>query len=432
MMPKPSFRPYAPVLSRILVALAVSWVTAVHAAAAPDVELAIEVPGEELSITRFPAGGNRLIVWVAPGYGSHERARAIAQAFADGGIEVWHVDLADSLFLPKSTTTMRSLDGRYVAALIEEAHARTGKAITLFSRSYGSLPVLRGARLWQLVQRENAGEDPYLTGAILFSPELYSEIPALGLPPVFDPIADATNIPLVIFQGGGRNNRWQLGELVERLSAGGAQVYTEILPGVTGIFYEGDTAPATLEAWRTIAPKLIRVTSLLEKTPTPLAARELAPGEPPAGTGLDTKLAVYKGDPDPQPLDLPGYEGGPSRITDFRGKVTVVNFWATWCPPCIEEIPSLNRLRQRMQGKAFDLISVDYAEDRRRVAEFLQKVDVHFPVLLDADGSVSAKWGALVFPSTFVIGPDGKIVYGVNGAIQWDSDEVVAMLEALL
>ena len=236
----------------------------------------------------------------------------------------------------------------------------------------------------------------------------------------------------MIFQGGGRNNRWQLGALVERLSAGGAQVYTEILPGVTGIFYEGDTAPATLEAWGTIAPKLIGITALLEKTPTPLAARELAPSESPAGTGLDTKLAVYKGDPNPQPLDLPDYEGGRSHITDFRGKVTVVNFWATWCPPCIEEIPSLNRLRQRMQGKAFDLISVDYAEDRRQVAEFLQKVDVHFPVLLDADGSVSAKWGALVFPSTFVIGPDGKIVYGVNGAIQWDSDEVVETLEDLL
>jgi len=430
-MAQSSFRPCVLAVPWIFVTL-VLWATAVHSAAPPTNVWSVEVLGEEMSVTHFPAEGNRLVVWVAPGYGSHERAWSIAEAFAEAGIEVWHVDLADSLFLPKSTSTMRSLDGRHVAALIEEAHARSGKIVTLFSRSYGSLPVLRGARLWQLGQRAVGAEDPYLTGAILFSPELYSEIPALGLPPVFDPIVDATNIPLAVFQGGSRNNRWQLGELVDRLGAGGAPVYTEILPGVTGIFYEGDTAPATLDTWRTIAPKLIRVTTLLEKTPTPLAALELARSNPPVRTGLDTELALYKGNPDPHPLDLPDLKGGHARITDFRGKVTIVNFWATWCPPCVEEIPSLNRLRQRMQGKAFDLISVDYAEDRQQVVEFLKEVDVHFPVLLDADGAVSAKWGALVFPSTFVVGPDGKIVYGVNGAIQWDSDEVVAMLESLL
>lgn len=430
-MAKFSFCPSALAVPWLFVAL-VLWAAGVQSAAPPRNALGVEILGEEMSVTHFPAEGNRLVVWVAPGYGSHERAWSIAEAFAEGGVEVWHVDLADSLFLPKSTSTMRSLDGRYVAALIEEAHARTGKFVTLFSRSYGSLPVLRGARLWQLGQRAGGEEDPYLTGAILFSPELYSEIPALGLPPVFDPIVDATNIPLVVFQGGSRNNRWQLGELVERLGAGGAPVYTEVLPGVAGIFYEGDTALATLETWRTIAPKLIRITSLLEKTPTSLAAVELASSKPPVSMGLDAKLAPFKGNPDPLPLDLPNLKGGQARITDFMDKVTVVNFWATWCPPCVEEIPSLNRLRQRMQGKAFDLISVDYAEDRQQVVEFLGRVDVHFPVLLDENGAVSAKWGALVFPSTFVIGPDGKIVYGVNGAIQWDSDEVVAMLESLL
>jgi thiol-disulfide isomerase/thioredoxin len=176
----------------------------------------------------------------------------------------------------------------------------------------------------------------------------------------------------------------------------------------------------------------MRAATLLEKTPTPLAALELARSESPARLGLDTRLVAFKGDPDPPPLSLPNLEDGRVESVDFAGRVTVVNFWATWCPPCVEEIPSLNRLRQRMQGKPFALISVDYAEDRKRVVEFLEKVDVHFPVLLDGDGSVAASWGALVFPSTFVVGPDGKIVYGVNGAIEWDSDEVVKALEALL
>lgn len=419
-------------MHRILTSLLVFWVTAAHGADLVPDHVTVEVLDEDIAVARYRAEGDGLILWVAPGFSTPERAQPVARALAEGGLEVWYVDLSESLFLPKSNSTMRELDGRYVAALIEEAHKRTGKTVTLLSRSYGAMPVLRGARLWQLGHAAVGGEDSYLTGATLFSPELYSEIPALGLPPVFDPIVDATSIPLLIFQGGIRNNRWQLRELIQRLQQGGAQVYFKILPGVTGVFYEGDTAPATLQAWRSIAPELIRGAALLTKTATPSSVPELASAQPPERTGLDAKLRVFEGNPEPHPLDLPDVQGGHAGIADFGGKVTVVNFWATWCGPCIEEIPSLNRLRRRMHGKAFELVSVDYSEDGQRVAEFLQKVDVDFPVLLDADGTVSAKWGVLVFPSTFVIGPDGRIVYGVNGALEWDSDEVVAMLQALL
>ena len=85
-----------------------------------------------------------------------------------------------------------------------------------------------------------------------------------------------------------------------------------------------------------------------------------------------------------------------------------------------------------MQGKPFELVSVDYAEDAGLVREFLHTVEVDFPVLLDADGRVSASWNVLVYPSSFVIGPDGRIVYGVNGAIHWDDPAVVAQLDALV
>jgi thiol-disulfide isomerase/thioredoxin len=419
-------------LHRLLFAL-VGWLAAsTHAADPPAGALEVAVLDEELSISQYRADGNALILWVASGYGANDRIWTVIRELAEAGLEVWHVDLADSLFLDKNNTTMRELDGRYVAALISEAHARTGKTVTLVSEAYGALPVLRGARLWQLGHKESGGEDPYLTGAILFSPELYSEIPALGLPAVYDPIADATSIPLMLYQAGSRNNRWQLAELLERLRRGGAQVYAQILPGVTGVFFDGDEAPATLAAWRSITPKMVRAVSLLEKTATPLATPVLASARPAARTGLDTELRAFAGNPTPHPLELPDINGNLAEIHDFRDKVTVVNFWATWCPPCVEEIPSLNRLRQRMQGKAFELVSVNYAEAPQQVVDFTKRVDVHFPVLLDADGSVSAKWGALVFPSTFVIGPDGEIVYGVNGALHWDSDEVVAALDALL
>ena len=85
-----------------------------------------------------------------------------------------------------------------------------------------------------------------------------------------------------------------------------------------------------------------------------------------------------------------------------------------------------------MQAKAFELISINYAENPEQVHEFLDSVQVDFPVLLDRDGSYSARWNVLVYPATFVIDTDGVIAYGVNGAIEWNSPEIISKLEALL
>jgi peroxiredoxin len=85
-----------------------------------------------------------------------------------------------------------------------------------------------------------------------------------------------------------------------------------------------------------------------------------------------------------------------------------------------------------MKDRPFELISINYAEKPEQIREFLNMVKVDFPVLLDEDGSYSAKWNVLVYPATFVIATDGNIVYGVNGAIEWDSEEITGKLEALL
>ncbi|MGD9000653.1 MAG: hypothetical protein PVF75_09580, partial [Granulosicoccaceae bacterium] len=211
-----------------------------YAATADTLEVSIEE--QMLTIDRYPAQGEYLLIWVAPGFGSHARVFSAAEQFARHGIEVWHVDLVESLFLTGGTSTMRAFDGRYVAGLIDAAHEQTGKRVVLLSRSYGVLPLLKGARRWQEKHVHDTAD--FLVGAILFSPEMYRSIPALGLQPEYEPIAGATNIPLMIYQGGTRGNRWQFPELLQQLQAGQAAVFVKIMPGVTGLYYEGDTAPA--------------------------------------------------------------------------------------------------------------------------------------------------------------------------------------------
>ncbi len=408
--------------------------TSVHA----KEEIQVNILNQELSITRYVASGKYLILWIAPGVGSHEREFKMSHEFVNKGIEVWHVDLVESLFLPKGTLAMRSLTGKYIAGLIEYAHKKTGKKIALLARSYGAIPLLRGARLWQADQKEKIGKNKirksqagYLTGAILFSPELYSTIPALGRQPVYEPIIYATNIPIMLYQGALRGNRWQLNSVVKDLQKGGAQVYVKVQRGVTGLFYKKDSSPVTLKALKMLPHRINAVLSLLERTRTPLYAQALPALKKVKNNGLDSILRPYRGNEKPLPLDLVSAKGKRVIRTNYKGKVTIVNYWATWCPPCVKEIPSLNHLRKIMKGKNFELISINYAEDKQQVTQFLKKVNVDFPVLLDEDGSVSSKWNVLVFPSTFVIGPDGKIKYGVNAAIHWDSPEVIKKINKL-
>ena len=403
--------------------------------AKPDWQLInIDVADQELQIKRFAANGRHLILWLTPGFGEPNREVQLASALAKRGVEVWHLDLAESLFLPQSTSTLRAMDGRYVAALIATAHQRTGKQIVLLTRAYGSLPVLRGARLWQetFFQTKTTEQTVYFSGAILFSPELYSHTVELGLEPVYDPIASATNIPLMLYQSGKRGNRWQLDKNMAQLETGGAQVMLKLLPGVTGVFYHDDNAQETLDTLTALPDELVHIIWLLDKIPMPETVAPLAKNPETTEGGRDIKLLPFRGEAKPAILDLENSQGKHFLRDEYRGKVTLVNFWASWCRPCVEEIPSLNTLREKMQGRPFELISVNYAEDKLRISEFLQKVKVDFPVLLDKDGQVAAQWNVLAFPATFIIAADGKITYGVNGALYWDSPEVIEKIENLI
>ena len=144
---------------------------------------------------------------------------------------------------------------------------------------------------------------------------------------------------------------------------------------------------------------------------------------PPGAQALDATA-----DTDLQPISFTEWD---AVLESLRGSIVVVDYWASWCPPCVEEIPSLNRLKRMMQGAEFQLISINYAESPQHIREFMRKVAVDFPVLVDPDGKLAGKWKVVAFPSTFVIGPDGRIQYGANAAIHWDEPAVVKKLMQL-
>jgi len=150
-----------------------------------------------------------------------------------------------------------------------------------------------------------------------------------------------------------------------------------------------------------------------------------SPGADPVLTALGTPLAA-------PPLRLTDFDGRPFKLEDHAGRVVLVNFWASWCRPCVTEIPSLHRLDAAMADNDFKIVTVNVGEDRERVAEFLQQVPVELPVLMDYDASTSKDWMIYVYPSSYLVDHQGKIRYAYLGALEWDSIENLKIVRSLL
>jgi peroxiredoxin len=130
-------------------------------------------------------------------------------------------------------------------------------------------------------------------------------------------------------------------------------------------------------------------------------------------------------------LALSDTEGNAHGLADYRGKVVLVNFWATWCGPCREEMPSMEALRESLQGRPFAVLAVNVGEGARTARAFAQTMSLQFPLLLDQDTKTTKAWGARILPASFVVGPDGKIRYSYLGAIDWTDAGVRSAIEGL-
>jgi peroxiredoxin len=132
------------------------------------------------------------------------------------------------------------------------------------------------------------------------------------------------------------------------------------------------------------------------------------------------------------PLTLDDLEGRSHRLESYRGKVVLINFWATWCEPCREEMPSIERLRASLDGRAFVVLAVNLAEPPARIRGYLEKMPLRFTVLMDRDTAAAKAWKARILPATYVVGPDGKIRYSYVGEFDWSQDKVRRTITSLL
>jgi len=139
------------------------------------------------------------------------------------------------------------------------------------------------------------------------------------------------------------------------------------------------------------------------------------------------------------PVAAPGFtlddmDGKSHSLSDYRGKWVLINFWATWCPPCRKEMPSLEQLYQTFHGRSFRVLAVNQWENADLVFSYLGDLDVFpsFPILFDPDSKVSEAYGVRGLPTSFIIDPQGRIAYRAVGGREFDHPEVVRLIDGLL
>jgi len=344
------------------------------------------------------------------------------------GIEVWRADVLEARFLPALESSLEQVPDSDIVALIDAARA-SGKRVTLLASARAGLLALRGAHAWQGTHPGVAGLD----GVILLHPNLYLGPPEPGREAEFHPVVARTRLPVHVIQPEKSPWRFRLDTLKSVLERGGARVTLQFLPGVRDRYYfrvdatpEEDAETAQLPARMRAAIDSLRQASAVGPAAKAPAAKSATPHRVVRG------LQPYTGNPLPPPLQLSDIDGRTQDLAQLRGRVVLVNFWASWCPPCVHEMPSMQRLKEKLAGRPFTILAVNMAETDKDVRAFLSKMKVDFAVPMDRDGTVLKSWKVFVFPTSFVLDAQGNIRLGVFGEVEWDSPEVMEKLIGLL
>jgi peroxiredoxin len=132
-------------------------------------------------------------------------------------------------------------------------------------------------------------------------------------------------------------------------------------------------------------------------------------------------------------FSLPGLDGRMVSLTDYKGKVVLLNIWATWCPPCVEEMPSMEKLYQELQGEGFEILAVSIDESGAQdMLPFMKKHKLSFPALIDSKGTLKELYQTTGVPESFIIDKDGILVEKVIGPRNWAIPEAIGFFRNLI
>jgi thiol-disulfide isomerase/thioredoxin len=407
------------------------WVPFLLAENDAEEHLVLMDDGTEIPVHVRPSAAGPVVLWLPSEHGllpgHHQQARQLHAV----GIETWLPDPFTGYFLPNAPSSFDRIPATLVATLIQEASRGGDRPVFVFGNDRVAPWLLEGLRQWQL---DHPGAD-HLAGLVLMSPYLHTGLPEVGQTAEFHPIARATNLPIYLIQPT-LSPQYPLVRTVRSLLAeGGSDVAVRILPEVRDrFFFRPNTLPAEEDLKPRFTGELLRAMQLLARvpatrSPAPVAGDQLRLATP---TRQDRRLEPVHARPEAPPLRLPSLEADLYDLSDYRGEVVLINFWASWCPPCVHEMPSMQRLEDRLRDQGFRILAVNLGESEETVRAFLQLIGTGFTILLDPHKGSLSDWRAMAYPSSYVVDRAGRLRYSLFGAIEWNEPDVIAQISALL
>lgn len=143
--------------------------------------------------------------------------------------------------------------------------------------------------------------------------------------------------------------------------------------------------------------------------------------------GFESAFGIEKADNGYQASDfhIKDMNGKVYRLSDFRGKIVLINFWATWCPPCVREMPQFDILARKMAGKKFVFLAINVMDKPNKINDYLSDKNFFFPILMDQEGTVQTEYSVDGFPTSYIIDKKGFFLSRIVGARGWGSNESI-------
>ena len=398
-----------------------------------NLELELE-SGTVLHISHFQGAGKTLMLWLPSERGFGPGYMPVTLDLAALDLDVWVTHLHESYIIPTGRYSLAEVELPDLVELVDIARERGYEELFIISSGRGAQLALKLSYMWQ----RNSNSVDFIKGLLLFSPHIIHGKTEIGKQAEYMEIALYSNLPVYLLQAQYSTKFVRSQEIAQQLQRGGSPTYIHFIHGVQGGFHmrpDEDLTDRDLNMRAQLAMVLQNATNLLRQTrAAPFNDQYRIAQSESSSAGIEDRapgLHPYKGEKRAPPLQLTDMDGEAVKLADYSGKVLLVNFWATWCGPCVEEIPSLSRLAERMKDKPFKVVAVNIGESHQVISEFIQSIPVNFDILMDTNGQSVRDWKVYAYPSNFLVDRSGQIQYAYRGALKWDAPGIVNTIEQL-
>lgn len=339
-------------------------------------------------------------------------------------IQILLPDWLDSYFISPSRSSLEKIPQKDFEDLISHYSKLNKKKLFIVASGRAAGLVLNATHHLQ-TQGNND-----IAGIVFIAPYLRKPTLKIGEQIQFQEISAYSNLPLYVFQAERSPRFVPLPHLIKMFEKGGSAVYTHILENVTGGFHArkpSDLTERDMQARAEFPKQMVNALSILsitEKAPLKeVATYKKAKRKKKADRFQEIALNLPK-------LNLKDLQGKSHKLADYKGKAILVSFWASWCGPCIDEMPSLVKLKEKYKDK-LEILAVNVREDKNTIEKFTKPMNINFPLLQDLDSSTVEAWKVYVYPSNFLVDSKGKLRYAATGAMDWQERKWEEIIEKL-